>query len=275
MTNHFTPRQLAASALLFACATAASAQSNHARPYLLALRTSNGATTLTATSSSEGTSTYTLTSNADGTTTISGQPGVEPEQQTKDDLMDGLDRIGTNAKERNEVNLDKSMMALANHNNRYSDLSSKIELINIRNYEFANKGQYQKSDLDGLRRKLEGNGWSHLIRNESDSETNDIVVKSTGDGFISDMVIVNAEPREVNVVHIRGHFRMDDVNGAMGRVMGLSHGAGAGALGPLVGLGGNYSYSHSRTTTSTSSSPAPAAAPAPAPAPAAPAPPAH
>lgn len=160
------------------------------------------------------------------------QPGGDP--QAKDDLLDGLDKLGANAKERNEVNLDKNMLALAGgkKGGRYAGMADKMEFIVVRNYEYASKGQYQKSDLDALRRRLEGNGWSHIVRNESDGETNDIVVKTDNEGFIHDMVILNAEAKEVNIVHLRGRFRMEDVQGAMGTAMG----AGMGALG--AGMGG-------------------------------------
>ena len=202
---------------------------------------------------------------------------TEPsEGQTKDDLLDGLERLGSNAKEKNEVNLDKNMMALTagRRGGRYADISSKMDLITVRNYEFASKGQYSKSDLDTLRRKLDSNGWSHVVRNESDGESNDIAIKATGDGYISDMVILNAESRELNIVHLRGHFKMEDVNGAIGATMGFSHGAGAGAMsvmGPLTG-GSSHSYSSSSSSSSShrESPPAPPASPAP---PAPPAPP--
>ncbi len=159
------------------------------------------------------------------------QPGGDP--QAKDDLLDGLDKLGANAKERNEVNLDKSMLALAGgkKGGRYAGMADKMDFVVVRNYEFASKGQYQKSDLDVLRRRLEGSGWSHIVRNESDGETNDIVVKTDSEGFIRDMVILNAEAKEVNIVHLRGRFRMEDVQGAMGQAMG----AGMGALGSAMG----------------------------------------
>ena len=86
-----------------------------------------------------------------------------------------------------------------------------------------------------LRHRLEGNGWSHIVRNESDGETNDIVVKTDNEGFIHDMVILNAEPKEVNIVHLRGRFRMEDVQGAMGTAMGASMGALGGAMGGAMG----------------------------------------
>ncbi len=163
------------------------------------------------------------------------QPGGDP--QAKDDLLDGLDKLGANAKERNEVNLDKNMLALAGgkKGGRYAGMADKMEFIVVRNYEFASKGQYQKSDLDILRHRLEGSGWSHIVRNESDGETNDIVVKTDGEGFIHDMVILNAESKEVNIVHLRGRFRMEDVQGAMGQAMGAGMGALGGAMGGAMG----------------------------------------
>ena len=168
------------------------------------------------------------------------QPGASvsaDSPQAKDELLDGLDRLGANAKERNEVNLDKSMLALAGgrKGGRYGDLAQKMDFIVVRNYEFSSKGQYQKSDLDTLRHRLEGSGWSHVVRNESDGEINDIVVKGDREGFISDMVIVNAEPKELNIVHLRGHFRLDDVQGAMGSAMGASMGAMGSAMGGAMG----------------------------------------
>jgi hypothetical protein len=192
-----------------------------------------------------------------------GASVVNSDPQMKDELMEGLDKLGANAKERNEVNLDKNMMSLAGRKgSRYADLSQKMDFISVRNYEFAQKGQYQKSDLEALKRKLEGNGWSHLVRNESDGETNDIVVKDSGDGFISDMVILNAEAKELNIVHLRGHFRMDDVKGAMGSAMGISMGS--------LGLSGHMSVSHSSSSSSSSSSTSPSSPPPSSPPPPAP-----
>ena len=60
------------------------------------------------------------------------QPGVATaaafDPQAKDDLLEGLDRLGANAKERNEVNLDKNTLALAGgkKGGRYGDLAQKI-----------------------------------------------------------------------------------------------------------------------------------------------------
>lgn len=186
-------------------------------------------------------------------------PAEDP--QVKDSLMDGLDKLGALAKERNEINLDKNMMSLvgSRKGSRYADLSTKMDYIVVRNYEFASKGQYQPSDLEPLRKKLDGNGWSHMVRNESATETNDIVIKTDSEGFLSDMVILNAEAKELNIVHMHGHFRMEDVNGAMGAAMGMS----AGTFG-MAGAMGSASHSshHDSTPPTPPTPPKPVAAPA-------------
>jgi hypothetical protein len=188
---------------------------------------------------------------SEGAADPSAKDGGDPQH---DDLFDGLEKLGANAKEKNEVNLDKNMMGLVSgrKGGRYADISSKIDLITVRSYEFSGKDMYSKKDLETLRRRTEGNGWSHLVRNESDGEINDIVVKSDGDGFISDMVIVNAESKELNIVHLKGHFRMEDVNGAMSSAMSVSMGAGAGAMGMAMGA----LHGSSRHNTQSPASPA-------------------
>ncbi len=156
--------------------------------------------------------------------------------QAKDDLLEGLDRLGANAKEKNEVNLDKNMLGLVRgkKGGKYADLADKMDFITVRNYEYEKKGQYQRSDLDALRQRLNSDGWSHVVRSEEGDETNDIVVKADTEGFVREMVILNAEPKEVSIVHIRGRFRMDDLQGAMGSVMGAM-GSAMGSVGGAMG----------------------------------------
>lgn len=165
------------------------------------------------------------------------------------------------------MNLDKAMMALAGgrKGGRYAGLADKMDFIVVRNYEFASRGMYSKSDLDTLRHRLDGNGWSHLVRNESDGESNDIVVRTDGDGLIRDMVILNVEAKELNIVHLRGHFKMEDVNGAMGSMMGMSgsiNGMANGITHSAAHTSAHYSSSSSTSPTSAPASPAPPEPPA-------------
>jgi|GEM_PF-5676854 len=142
-------------------------------------------------------------------------PAIDNDPQ-KDDLLEGFDRIGARAKDKNEINVDKNMMAMAGkQKERYADLDGKIDFISVRNYVFAEKGQYQMSDLDVLRRKLDGNGWNHMVHNESQGTINDVVVKSLPDGYLSDMVVLNVDAKDVNFVHIQGHFHLGDVRDGM------------------------------------------------------------
>ena len=187
-----------------------------------------------ATMSAQGTGAPLLQSAAGPAASAAAVPASDG--QMKDDLLEGLDRLGANAKEKNEVNLDKNMLGLVRgkKGGRYADLADKMDFITVRNYEYASKGQYQRSDLDALRQRLNSDGWSHVVRSEEGDETNDIVVKADNEGFVREMVIVSAEPKELSIVHLRGHFRMDDLQGAMGSVMGAM-GSAMGSVGGAMG----------------------------------------
>src|ERR1700753_807491 len=105
MNDILSPRQLAAAALLAVCTLAAHAQTAstpaNKQQYLLAMRSASGTTTLTASFTGEGAHAYTITTHDDGSTVVAEQPAtVAYDPQTKDDLMEGLDRLGANAKER-------------------------------------------------------------------------------------------------------------------------------------------------------------------------------
>ena len=136
--------------------------------------------------------------------------------QVKDELFEGLglEKLAAKAKESNEVTLDKNMLNLAGgkgQGGKFSGVAGKMDLVNIRNYEFAKDGEYSISDLDTLRKKLDSNGWSHLVRNRTANEVNDICVRTDNEGQITEMVILNAEARELNLVHLKGHLSMNDL----------------------------------------------------------------
>ncbi len=136
--------------------------------------------------------------------------------QVKDDLFEGLglEKLAVKAKESNEVSLDKNMLAMAasgKQGGKYSQLAGKMELVNIRNYEFAQKGVYSLADLDVLRKKLDSNGWSHVVRNRDENEVNDICVRTNREGQITEILILNAEPQELNLVHLKGQLSMQDL----------------------------------------------------------------
>ena len=135
---------------------------------------------------------------------------VAEDPQVKDDLFDGLglEKLAAKAKESNEVTMDKDTLRMAGKQKKFA---GKVDLVNVRNYEFEKDGEYNMADLETLQKRLEGGGWSHMVRNRTKTEINDICVKRDNEGQMTEMVIINAEPRELNLVHLRGHLTMDDL----------------------------------------------------------------
>lgn len=131
--------------------------------------------------------------------------------QAKDTLFDGLglEKLAAKAKESNEVSMDKGMLGLAGGHGK--GLPGKMDLVNVRNYEFEKEGAYSLADLEVLQKRLEGNGWSHIVRNRTKTEVNDICVRSDNEGQIHEMVIINAEPKELNLVHLIGKLNASDL----------------------------------------------------------------
>ena len=142
----------------------------------------------------------------------------EPGSPQPDDVLAGVDKFAQGAKESNEVTLDKNMLGLAGGfiskkgDGDSKDLMKKMDSVIVRNYEYAAPGGYKMEDVEQVRKRLETGGWSHIVKVHSATETTDICVKSDGEGVMSDMVIINAEPLELNFIHLRGHMTPSDLS---------------------------------------------------------------
>ncbi len=158
-------------------------------------------------------------------------PALEAQQ---DDVLAGVDKFAQGAKESNEVTLDKNMMGMAStmmlmqpgkHAGMDLALMSmmqKMDSVLVRNYEYAAPGQYKMEDVEHVRRKLDAGGWSHLVKSRSATETSDICIKSDAEGGISDLVIIDAEPKELNFIHLRGHMSPHELSRLSGSFGGPS-----------------------------------------------------
>ncbi len=149
-----------------------------------------------------------------GSATEGAQAAVQSvsEPQTRDDIFAGIDKFAAKAKESNEVTMDKNTLGLAaRKSGQVGELARKADLVLIRNYEYANEGDYKMSDLEEYLRKLNGDGWQHLVRNRSAREINDIAVRYDKDGQTKETVIINAEPKELNIIHIVGPLSVKDM----------------------------------------------------------------
>lgn len=136
----------------------------------------------------------------------------------QDDVLAGVDKFSQGAKESNEVTLDKNMLGLAGgmmakgNDSKAKDLMKKMDSVMVRNYEYAAPGQYKMEDVEQIRKRLDSSGWSHLVKTHSATESTDIAVKSADEGMMSEMVIIDAAPLELNFIHLRGHMSLSDLS---------------------------------------------------------------
>ena len=136
----------------------------------------------------------------------------------QDDVLAGVDKFAQGAKDSSEVTLDKRMLGLAGSmisgksDAKARGLMQKMDSVIVRDYEYAAPGQYKMEDVEQVRKRLDAGGWSHLVKTHSATETTDICVKTDGDGMMSELVIINAEPLELSFIHLRGHMSASDLS---------------------------------------------------------------
>ena len=132
--------------------------------------------------------------------------------QVKDNLFAGTERFATGAKDSTEVNLDKNMLGLAGGmNGMNADMMKKMDFVVVRSYEYGSPGAYKMADVESFRKRLEGDGWSHLVKERSEKESTDVCIKTDHEGQMLELVVIDAEPMELNFVHLKGHMSMSDM----------------------------------------------------------------
>jgi uncharacterized pyridoxal phosphate-containing UPF0001 family protein len=142
-----------------------------------------------------------------------------------------LDKLEAKAKEVNRVTLDgkqlKGLMQMAPADSKKGEgfaeaakIAPGLDNIVVRNYEFAEPGQYRDSDLDAIRRQIANlKGWTKIVESKEKNEHSEIYMFNDGDkpGGIA---IISAEPKEVSVVFVRGALNFKDL-GKLHGLMGL------------------------------------------------------
>ena len=134
-----------------------------------------------------------------------------------------------------EVTLDKSMLGFASKfmkdkNKSDADAGQFIQGLDgiyVREYEFDKEGQYSMDLVDKLRKQFETSEWMPMVR-ERDRKTGEVtdVMMRMVNGESRGMFVLEAAPKELNIVLILGPIRMQDL-GKLGALGGL------GALGDV------------------------------------------
>jgi hypothetical protein len=139
----------------------------------------------------------------------------------KDDLFQGTDQFSKGAKSVTEVNLDKKLLAMIDRfstttgtDEKQLNLAKRMDFIYVRSYEFEKPGQYRPDDVEAFRRRLEGSDWSHMVKERSKDEQNDVWVRTDSEGQFTELVVISAEASELNFVHLKGHMSMKELTEA-------------------------------------------------------------
>ena len=137
-----------------------------------------------------------------------------------------FERLAKQAKESVDVTLDSSMLQLASGFLEKNDpeqaqvkkVVSKLKGVYVRSFEFDKEGQYSMSDVESIRSQL--TGWTRIVAVVSaHSENTDVYLKKNGDQ-IDGLFIIDAEPKELTVVHIDGPIRPEELS-ELGGHMGI------------------------------------------------------
>jgi Domain of unknown function (DUF4252) len=138
-----------------------------------------------------------------------------------------LDRLASRATETVDVTLDSSMLQLASKflssddpdNAKIKQIVSKLKSVYVRSFEFSKDSQYSMDDIEPLRAQLKAPQWSRIVSDKSKTETAEVYVGRDGDK-VSGLVVIDAEPKELTVVHIAGPIDMNELS-ELGGHMGI------------------------------------------------------
>ncbi len=135
-------------------------------------------------------------------------------------------RLAERATESVDVTLDSSMLRLASgflsdddeDDASVKKLVSRLKGVYVRSFQFDKDGQYSAADVETIRTQLKAPQWSRILGSKSSKgETSEIYVKKNGDAMAG-LVVIDAEPRELTVVHIDGPINPDQLGELSGHI---------------------------------------------------------
>lgn len=150
-----------------------------------------------------------------------------------------LDRLAQHATESVDVTLDASLLQLASgflskddpDQVKVKKLVSKLKGVYVRSFEFDKEGQYSMADVEAIRSQLKAPAWSRIVGVKSvKGENSEIYLKKDGEQ-VGGLVVLDAEPKELTIVHIDGPINPEELS-ELGGHMGI----------PKFGSGRNKAY---------------------------------
>jgi len=134
-----------------------------------------------------------------------------------------LDKLGANSKESTNITLDGDTLKLAanflgSDKDSVKSVVKSLKGIYIRTWEFAKSGQYDPADLAPLRAYLKTPQWNKIIDVKETNETSEIYLQPLPNDQLGGLAIINAEPKEVDIVFIVGVLNSSDVGKLSGNL---------------------------------------------------------
>src|SRR5487761_921957 len=129
-------------------------------------------------------------------------------------------KLAARASDVNEVTMNKTMLKFASQflDSKDKDdaqaqrLIQNLNAIYVRSYEFSEPGQYSPDDLKTIRQQFLGPDWNPMVkvRSKKGEGDTDVYVKMVGNE-VKGMFVLDAEPRELDMVCISGSIRPEDL----------------------------------------------------------------
>ncbi len=131
-----------------------------------------------------------------------------------------LDKLAERAKESVDVTLDQSTLQLASgflskddpDEAQVKKVIGKLKGIYVRSFEFEKEGQYSMSDVQAMRAQLKGPNWSRIVGVKSiKGQNTEVYLLKNGDQ-IAGIVVLDAEPKELTIVHVDGSISPEELS---------------------------------------------------------------
>ena len=143
-----------------------------------------------------------------------------------------LDRLGARASEKQEITLGPDLLMSSGaalipagpKADAAKKIISELKGIYVRSYEFDDDKAFSIEDINAIRKQLSAPGWVKIVSNEEKDkrgqwELQEIYFFQPG-GKINGMLIINAEPGELQVVNIVGPIDFAKV-AALAGILGI------------------------------------------------------
>jgi hypothetical protein len=137
-----------------------------------------------------------------------------------------LDKLAERAKESVDVALDSSTLQLASgflsrddpDEAQVKKMVGKLKGIYVRSFEFDKEGQYSMNDVQAIRAQLKGPKWSRIVGVKSiKGENTEVYLLKNGDQ-IGGIVVLDAEPKELTIVHVDGSISPEELSRLSGHM---------------------------------------------------------